>query len=39
MQRALVVLTPTDNYDHEQNLIQYESTELLEAKMNFVFRV
>ena len=33
MQRALVVLTPTDNCDHEQNLIQYESAELFGAEM------
>jgi hypothetical protein len=39
MQRALVALTPTEKCDHEQNLIQYESAELFEAKMNFVFRV
>jgi hypothetical protein len=39
MQRVLVVLTPTDNCEHEQNLIQYESAELLGAEMDFVFRV
>jgi hypothetical protein len=32
MKCALVILMPTDNYGHEQNLIQYKSAGLLEAR-------
>ena len=39
MKRALVVLTPIDNCGYEQNLIPHKSAELLEAEINFVFRV